>query len=73
MPRALRTGTGGGRVLGVDACRRGWIAVAADDAVTRAYFAADIQMLVAQAQCEDLTLVTRDENCQKYGVSVLVA
>jgi len=52
MPGALRTGTGGGRVLGVDACRRGWIAVAADDAVTGAYFAADIQVLVARAQAD---------------------
>jgi predicted RNase H-like nuclease len=52
MPRALRTGTGGGRVLGVDACRRGWIAVAADDAVTGAYFDADIQALVARAQAD---------------------
>jgi PIN domain nuclease of toxin-antitoxin system len=31
------------------------------------------RMLVAQAQCEDLTLVTRDGNCQKYDVPVLVA
>jgi PIN domain nuclease of toxin-antitoxin system len=31
------------------------------------------RMLVAQARCEDLTLVTRDENCQKYDVSLLVA
>jgi PIN domain nuclease of toxin-antitoxin system len=31
------------------------------------------RMLVAQAQCEDLTLVTRDENCRKYDVPVLVA
>jgi PIN domain nuclease of toxin-antitoxin system len=30
-------------------------------------------MLVAQAQCEDLTLVTTDVNCQKYGVAVLSA
>jgi PIN domain nuclease of toxin-antitoxin system len=30
-------------------------------------------MLVAQAMCEDLTLVTRDANCQKYDVSVLIA
>ena len=29
------------------------------------------RMLVAQAQCEDLTLVTRDEHCQKYDVAVL--
>jgi PIN domain nuclease of toxin-antitoxin system len=31
------------------------------------------RMLVAQATCEDLTLVTRDPNCQKYEVSVLPA
>jgi PIN domain nuclease of toxin-antitoxin system len=29
------------------------------------------RMLVAQAKCEDLTLVTRDQRCQKYEVSVL--
>jgi PIN domain nuclease of toxin-antitoxin system len=29
------------------------------------------RMLVAQAQCEDLTLVTRDPQCQKYEVAVL--
>jgi PIN domain nuclease of toxin-antitoxin system len=29
------------------------------------------RMLVAQAQCEGLTLVTRDENCQKYDVETL--
>lgn len=29
------------------------------------------RMLVAQAQCEELTLVTRDENCHKYDVTVL--
>jgi PIN domain nuclease of toxin-antitoxin system len=31
------------------------------------------RMLVAQAQCEDLTLVTRDSNCQKYNIAVLQA
>ncbi|MFG1797445.1 type II toxin-antitoxin system VapC family toxin [Nocardia sp. NPDC049149] len=31
------------------------------------------RMLVAQAQCEDLTLVTRDSWCRQYEVSVLVA
>jgi PIN domain nuclease of toxin-antitoxin system len=31
------------------------------------------RMLVAQAQCEDLTLVTRDADIQKYEVSVLAA
>ena len=29
------------------------------------------RMLIAQALCEDLTLVTRDENCQKYHVALL--
>lgn len=29
------------------------------------------RMLVAQAKCEDLTLVTRDLRCQRYEVSVL--
>jgi PIN domain nuclease of toxin-antitoxin system len=29
------------------------------------------RMLIAQAQCEGLTLATRDENCQKYDVDVL--
>jgi PIN domain nuclease of toxin-antitoxin system len=31
------------------------------------------RMLVAQARCEDLTLVTRDPEVQKYEVSVLAA
>jgi PIN domain nuclease of toxin-antitoxin system len=31
------------------------------------------RMLVAQAQCENLTLVTRDENCRRYEVAVLLA
>jgi PIN domain nuclease of toxin-antitoxin system len=31
------------------------------------------RMLIAQAQFEKLTLVTRDENCRKYEVSVLLA
>ncbi len=31
------------------------------------------RMLVAQAQVEDLTLVTRDANIRRYGVSVLQA
>jgi PIN domain nuclease of toxin-antitoxin system len=31
------------------------------------------RMLVAQARCEDLTLVTRDSRCQKYEVAVLPA
>jgi PIN domain nuclease of toxin-antitoxin system len=29
------------------------------------------RMLVAQAQCEDLTLVTGDPHCQKYDVAIL--
>ena len=31
------------------------------------------RMLVAQAQCEGLTLVTRDPDCQKYDVGILRA
>ncbi|WP_067721034.1 type II toxin-antitoxin system VapC family toxin [Nocardia yamanashiensis] len=31
------------------------------------------RVLVAQAQCEDLTLVTRDPLCQKYEVATLSA
>lgn len=31
------------------------------------------RMLVAQAMCEDLTLVTRDAEIQKYEVSILAA
>jgi PIN domain nuclease of toxin-antitoxin system len=31
------------------------------------------RMLVAQARCEDLTLVTRDSNCQQYDVAILPA
>lgn len=31
------------------------------------------RMLVAQAQCEGLTLVTRDPQCQKYKVAILPA
>jgi predicted RNase H-like nuclease len=43
---------GSGRVLGVDACRRGWIAIAVEGAVTGAYFAEDIQALVARAEAD---------------------
>jgi len=31
------------------------------------------RMLIAQARCEGLTLVTRDENCHKYDVALLSA
>jgi PIN domain nuclease of toxin-antitoxin system len=31
------------------------------------------RMLVAQARCEDLTLVTRDPRCQQYEVAILPA
>jgi PIN domain nuclease of toxin-antitoxin system len=31
------------------------------------------RMLVAQARCENLTLVTRDPYCQQYGVQILRA
>lgn len=49
MLALMDSGTGGGRVLGLDACRRGWIAVAVGDAVTGAYFAEDIRSLIARA------------------------
>jgi hypothetical protein len=41
---------GSGRVLGVDACKRGWIAI--DDGVMGAYFAEDIQTLANRAQAD---------------------
>lgn len=31
------------------------------------------RMLVAQAQCEDLTLVTRDAHISRYKVAILMA
>jgi predicted RNase H-like nuclease len=40
------------RVLGVDACKRGWIAIAVDGTVTGAYFAEDIEVLMARAQAD---------------------
>lgn len=39
-------------MLGVDACRRGWIAIAVDDGIAGAYFAENIQMLVARAETD---------------------
>ncbi len=43
---------GSGRVLGVDACKRGWIAIAVDDGIDGTYFAEDIQALVARAEAD---------------------
>jgi predicted RNase H-like nuclease len=43
---------GGGRVLGVDACRRGWIAIADEDGINGAYFDEDIDALLAQADAD---------------------
>lgn len=43
---------GDSRVLGVDACKRGWIAIALDEAVTGAYVAGDIETLLARAQAD---------------------
>jgi predicted RNase H-like nuclease len=40
------------RVLGIDACKRGWIAIAVDDAVCGAYFAVDIAALIARARAD---------------------
>jgi predicted RNase H-like nuclease len=43
---------GSGRVIGVDACKRGWIAIAVEDGSTGAYFAEDIQLLIARAEAD---------------------
>jgi predicted RNase H-like nuclease len=43
---------GSGRVLGVDACKLGWIAIAIGEGRTDAYFAKEIQTLVAQAEAD---------------------
>jgi predicted RNase H-like nuclease len=42
----------GQRVLGVDACRRGWIAISVEDTVTGAYVDDDIGALVARAKAD---------------------
>jgi predicted RNase H-like nuclease len=41
-----------GRVVGVDACKRGWVAVAVETGTTTAYFAEDIDTLIAGAQAD---------------------
>ena len=40
------------RALGIDACRRGWIAIAVEDGITGAYFDEDIHALIAQAEAD---------------------
>lgn len=40
------------RVLGVDGCSQGWIAVAVEDNVAGTYFAADIRALVSLAEAD---------------------
>src|SRR5262249_3385729 len=50
MLAVMGSRTRGGRGLGVDACRRGWIAGGAERAGTGAYLAGTIQALVARAQ-----------------------
>jgi predicted RNase H-like nuclease len=40
---------GNGRVLGVDACKAGWVGIALSDGAVRAYFAAGISDLAEQA------------------------
>ena len=52
MLALMDSGTGDGRILGVDACRRGWIAVAAEETVTGTYFAEDIEALIARARAD---------------------
>ena len=39
-------------MLGVDACKRGWVAIALEEAVTGAYVAGDIETLIAGAQAD---------------------
>lgn len=43
---------GSGRVLGVDACKRGWIAIEVEDAIAHAYFAEEIQTLMGRAEAD---------------------
>jgi predicted RNase H-like nuclease len=45
------------RLLGVDACRTGWVGVAPDPAGPRAYLAADIAALVAAAEADGAVAV----------------
>jgi predicted RNase H-like nuclease len=53
----------GGRVLGVDACQRGWIGIAVEDAGgIRAYAAQDIETLAARADA--------DGRCAVVGVDM---
>src|SRR4051794_16791188 len=48
--RGDRTGAGGGRVLGVDGCREGWVGVAPDLDGPRAYAAPDLRTLLERAE-----------------------
>jgi len=41
-----------GRVLGIDACRRGWIGIAVEETVAGAYFAEDVQELISRAEAD---------------------
>jgi predicted RNase H-like nuclease len=45
-------GSGGERVLGVDACKRGWVGIALHDGITSAYFAEHIEVLITQARAD---------------------
>jgi predicted RNase H-like nuclease len=45
-------GGGGGRVLGVDACKRGWIGIAIQEGVAGAYVAGHIEALITQARAD---------------------
>ena len=42
----------GGRALGIDACRRGWIGIAVEETVAGAYFAEDVQELISRAEAD---------------------
>jgi predicted RNase H-like nuclease len=52
---------GNRRVLGIDACKRSWIAIAVESAVTGAYCAEDIRTLIARAEADgSLAIVAID-------------
>lgn len=52
---------GSKRMLGIDAYKRGWIGIAVESAVTGAYFAEDIQTLIARAEADgSLAIVAID-------------
>lgn len=49
-PHESASSQGTGRVLGVDACRAGWVGIATDDTTVRGYAAAEIASLLERAE-----------------------